>query len=200
MELKIHTKNVEINERVRNQIERKLGQLNRHLPGLSKVSVELKSEPTRSQGDRMVVQVTLSVGGSVLRAEQQASTTTGAINLVAKVLDRRIERYKSQVYRSERARQNIPLRTQQAEEGIQPILVGESETLPDGNLVRIKRFDMKPMTVAGAAFQMQMLGHSFFMFLNSESDGYNLLYERDDGNYGLIQPEASQKIYPSAQE
>ena len=191
MELKIHTKNVEINERVSNQIERKLGQLNRHLPGLSKVSVELKSEPTRSQRDRMVVQVTLSVGGSVLRAEQQASSTTAAINLVAKVLDRRIERYKSRAYRSERARQNTPLRTQQAEEGIQPAPAGDSETLPDGNLVRIKQFDMKPMTVAEAAFQMQLLGHSFFMFLNSESDGYNLLYERDDGNYGLIQPEAS---------
>ena len=59
---------------------------------------------------------------------------------------------------------------------------------------------MKPMTVAKAAFQMQMLGHSFFMFLNSETDGYNLLYERDDGNYGLIQPEASQKVYASAGE
>ena len=191
LELKIHTKNVEINERVRNQIERKLGQLNRHLPGLSKVSVELKSEPTRSQRNRMVVQVTLSVGGSVLRAEQHASSTTEAINLAAKVLERRIERYKSQAYRSERARQNIPLRTQQAEEGIQPVSAEVIETLPDGNLVRIKRFDMKPITVAKAAFQMQMLGHSFFMFLNSESDGYNLLYERDDGNYGLIQPESS---------
>jgi len=191
LDLKIHTKNVEINEQVRKQIERKLGQLNRHLPGLSKVSVELKSEPTRSLNDRMVVQVTLSVAGSVLRAEQRAFSTTRAINSVAEALDRRIERYKSRTNRSERARQNTPLRIQQAEEGIQPIPVGESQTLPDGDLVRIKRFDMKPMTVAEAAFQMQMLGHSFFMFLNNESGGYNLLYERDDGNYGLIQPEAS---------
>ena len=190
MELTIQSRNVEINDRVRSHIERKLGQLNRHLLGISGVTVELASEPTRAQRDRIVAQVTLRVGGTVLRAEQRAPSTTGAINSVAEVLDRRIERYKSHAYRSERAKQNVSLRVQQADEASEPISTEVREPLPDGNLVRVKRFNMKPMTVEEAAFQMQLLGHSFFMFLNSESDGHNVLYMREDGDFGLIQPGA----------
>ena len=191
MDLNIKTKNLEINAQVRDHIERKLGQLNRHLPGISRVTVELTSEPTRSQRDRIVAQVTLDVGGSVLRAEQRSSSTTEAINSVAEVLDRRIERYKSHAYRSERARQNVPLRTQQAEDLSQTVSEETRGMLPDGDLVRVKQFDMVPMTVEEAAFQMQLLGHGFFMFLNREANEYNLVYLRDDGNYGLIQPNAS---------
>ena len=188
MDLQIQGRNVEISDQVRNHIEQKLGQLGRQLAGLSGVTVELASEPTRSQRDRVVAQVTLNVNGSMLRAEQRAATTRSAINSVAEVLTRRIERYKSQTYRSERARQSPPMRDQEAEaaaEGISPM---ETEELPDGNLVRIKLFDMEPMTVQEAAFQMQLLGHRFFMFFNSDSGSHNVLYQRDDGNFGLIQP------------
>ena len=65
----------------------------------------------------------------------------------------------------------------------------ESTVLPEGDLVKTKRFEMKPMTVENAALQMQLLGHRFFMFFNSESDCHNVLYQRDDGDFGLIQPE-----------
>ena len=73
------------------------------------MNVELSSQATRSQSDRMVAQVTLYVDGSLLRAEQRAANAVQAINLVAGVLDRRIERYKSRIYRSERAKQVAPL-------------------------------------------------------------------------------------------
>ena len=62
------------------------------------------------------------------------------------------------------------------------------DELPGGDLVKVKRFNMKPMTVEEAAFQMQLLGHKFFMFLNSEFDRHNVLYQGEDGNFGLIQP------------
>ena len=125
----------------------------------------------------------------MLRAEQRAANAVEAINLVAGVLDRRIERYKSQTYRSERAKQVVPLGTQQAEDDPRVPAYGGSEVLNDGNLVRVKRFQMNPMTVEEAAFQMQLLGHSFFMFMNTESHEYSLLYRRDDGDLGMIQPE-----------
>ena len=191
MELKINTRNLEINDRVRQHIAEKLGRINRHIPGIGEVVVEVASEPTRSQQDRIVVQVTLDVNGAILRGEQRASSTTAAINSVAEVLDRRIERYKSRAYRSERARQQASLRIQQAEEVAQPRGFIEDEPLLDGTLVRVKQFYMEPMTVEQAAFQMQLLGHDFFMFRNSGVDQYNLLYRRDDGNYGLIQPTAT---------
>ena len=107
---------------------------------------------------------------------------------MAEVLARRIERYKSRAYHSERAKHNPTLRIQEAEEVAQGPDPLESEGLAGGDLVKVKRFNMKPMTVEDAAFQMQLLGHQFFMFLDSESDRYNVLYLRDDGNFGLIQP------------
>ena len=101
---------------------------------------------------------------------------------------RRIERYKSRAYHSERAKHSPALRSEEAEEVAQGSDVWDSEGPAGGDLVKIKRFNMKPMTVEDAAFQMQLLGHSFFMFLDTESDRYNVLYLRDDGNFGLIQP------------
>lgn len=189
MELTIHSKNLEVNDGVRNHVNRKLGQLTKHLPGIVGATVEFASEPTRSEQHRIVAQVTLNVDGSVLRAEQRAASTTAAINAAAEVLDRRIERFKSRVYRSQRARHTPALGAQEAEEQVMPAAVTEeSATLPDGDLVRIKRFEMEPITVSEAAVQMRLLGHTFFMFLDTESGGYNLLYLRDDGDYGLIQP------------
>ena len=187
MDLQIQGRNVEITDQLRSHIQQKLGQLGRHLPGLSRVAVELASEPTRAQRDQVVAQITLDVNGSMLRAEQRAANTRSAINSVTEVLTRRIERYKSQTYRSERARQNPPMRAQEAEAVAEGIDLSEAKELLDGNLVRIKRFEMESMTVEEAAFQMQLLGHRFFMFFNRESASYNVLYQRDDGNYGLIQ-------------
>jgi putative sigma-54 modulation protein len=188
LDIKIQGRNLEVDQRIRQRITQKLDQINRHLPGITYAMVELKSEFTRSQQDRIVAEVTLEVGGSILRAEQRAPNTDAAINSAVEALDRRIERYKSQAYRSERAKHNIPLRTRQAEELAQPQAAPEGEIMPSGNLVRLKWFHMKPMTVEEAAFQMRLLGHSFYMFRNSESDEYNVIYLREDGNYGLIQP------------
>lgn len=191
MELNIKAKNVDINQQLRGHIERKFSDLIRHLPAITNVSVELSSQPTRSQSDRMVAQVTLNVDGSLLRAEQRAANAVEAINLVAGVLDRRIERYKSRTYRSERAKQAIPLGTQQAEDDSLVTASEGLEVVSGGKLVKVKRFDMNPMTVEEAAFQMQLLGHRFFMFMNTESNEYSLLYQRDDGDLGMIQPESN---------
>ena len=144
MELNINANNVDVNKQLRAHIERKFGGLIRHLPAISSVQVELSSQPTRSQDDRMTVQVTLNVGGSLLRAEQRAANAIEAVNLVAGVLDRRIERYKSRTYRSERARQVVPLEAQQPEDDSRVPAYDGSEVLSAGNLVRVKRFQMNP--------------------------------------------------------
>ena len=188
MDLQIQGRNIEITDQVRRHIEDKLSHLARQLTSLSNVSVELSSESTRSKQDRVVAQVTLNVAGSILRAEQRAPDTKTAITSASEVLSRRIERYKSQTYRSQRSRQNASLGTQQAEEAALAEPPADGEVLPGGDVVKIKRFGMKPLTVEEAVFQMQLLGHAFYMFLNSETDRHNVLYQRDDGNYGLIQP------------
>ncbi len=189
MELQIQARNLELNDQVRNHASQKLGQLGRQLPTITYAVVELASEPTRAQKDRVVAQVTLDVNGTILRSEQRANNTRSAINSAADVLSRLIERYKSRVYRSERSRRAQPKPVEPASED-QALSSAEQDLapLPDGDLVRVKRFDMPSMTVDEAALQMQLLGHHFFMFLNSDTDTHNVLYQRRDGNLGLIQP------------
>ena len=104
MDLHIYGRNLEITDKTREHIESKLDQIDRHLPGISDATVELTFEPTRSHNDRIVAQVTLHVGRTLLRAQQRAATTKTAVNSAAQALDQQIKRFKSRAYRSGRSR------------------------------------------------------------------------------------------------
>ncbi len=200
MDLHIYGRNLEITDKTREHVESKLDQIDRHLPGISGASVELAYEPTRSNKDRIVAQVTLHVGGTLLRAQRRAANTKSAVNSVAQALDQQIKRYKSHAYRSQRNRQAGRGADQETEasyaDNIEPVErstdgldTADGESVNE-QVVRVKEFDMEPMSVDEAAAQMQFLGHSFYMFLDSESDKHSVLYLRGDGNYGLIQPKS----------
>ena len=201
MDLHIYGRNLEITDKTREHVVSKLAQIDRHLPGISGASVELAYEATRSNDHRIVAQVTLHVGGTLLRAQRRAASTTAAVNSVAQALDQQVKRYKSHAYRSERSRQSGRAANQETEasyanasgpdEGPAGGLEAPDSGFANGQVVRVKEFDMEPMSVDEAAVQMQFLGHSFYMFLDSESDKHSVLYLRGDGNYGLIQPKSA---------
>ena len=193
MEVRIHGRNLELDQMTRDYIDRKVSRLGRHLPGISTAAVELARENTRAQDQRVVAQATLDIDGTVLRGEERGANAMSAVDSVIGVRDRRIERYKGKVYRSEQAKKagkNASIRSA----GVPPASPDEGSTddevvEAEGRVVRVKRFPIKPTTVAEAAFQMELLGHDFFLFLDSETDQYGLLYKRQDGDYGLIRPE-----------
>ena len=130
----------------------------------------------------------------MLRGEERGANAVAAVDSVIDVMDRRIERYKGKVYKSKQVKKSggaVSIRTLEVpsvppEDGSAPEEVIQSS---HAGLVRVKRFPIKPMTVDDAAFQMELLGHDFFLFLNSETEDHNVLYRRHDGDYGLIQPE-----------
>ena len=193
MDLQIYRKNLELNDTTRDYIARKVGRLSRHLSGITVAKVEISRQNTRVQDQRVVAQITLDINGTVLRGEEQGSNAMAAVDSVIAVMARRVERYKGRVYRSKQSKKsggNVSIRTLGApatpteEGGPEEEIVGAT-----GRVVRVKGFPAKPMTLDDAAFQMDLLGHDFFMFLNSETDQYSLLYKRRDGDYGLIQPE-----------
>ncbi|MDA1127539.1 MAG: ribosome-associated translation inhibitor RaiA [Chloroflexi bacterium] len=115
MDLQISGRNLEISDQTREHVRKKLDQIDRRLPGIAGASVELAYEETRSSDDRIVAQVTLNVGGTLLRAQRRAATTSVAVNSVARALDRQIKRYKSHAYRSERSRQGGRAANQETE-------------------------------------------------------------------------------------
>ncbi len=193
MDLKMQGRNIQIDDRIRAYASQKLNRLDRLLPENSLAEVVVNSSTTRSQADRITIQATIKLGRVVLRAEQRASSANAAIDSVVDILERKIGKFKSQTYRSKRGKKSTPLRVLQAEGAEQIVDPREGTILSDGTLLRLKQFPMEPMRVEEAALQMEMVGHSFYMFLNDESGQHNVLYRRDDGNYGLIQPiEAAQ--------
>lgn len=192
MDLNIQGRNIEITRSMKEHVAAKLASLDRRLPAITRAEVEMASEPTRSQQDRVVVQVSLTIGGNLLRAQRRAASARAAVNAAADALDRQVNRWKTQTYRSERQSRHAPdadlvVREPLPANGAAPE-DGEELTAPTGDLVRIKRFDMEPMSVEEAALQMQYLDHSFYMFLDAETNRYSVIYRRADANYGLIQP------------
>jgi putative sigma-54 modulation protein len=177
MELQITGKNVELTPALRQSIERKLGKLERHLPNITEYKVEISAEKTKSPEQHFVVQVTIDSNGTLLRGVERGQDLLKAVGKVAAVMNRQIERYKGKLY--EKGRGNSLTRSEFKEEPAQP----------DRKVVKVKRFAVKPMSVAEATEQMELLGHDFFLFFNADTEELNLLYRRQDGNYGLIEPE-----------
>ena len=192
MDLHIQGRNIDITRSVKEHVAAKLSSLDRHLPALTRADVEMASESTRSQQDRVVVQVSLNVGGDLLRAQRRAGSARAAVNATVEALDRQVNRWKSQTYRSERQSRNAPDADTVIESLAPDDLIPPDDDVevvaPSGDLVRTKQFDMDPMSVENAALQMQYLDHSFYMFLDEETNRYSVLYRRADDNYGLIQP------------
>ena len=186
MDLKLQGRNIQIDDGIRAYAAQKLNRLDRLLTENSLADVVVTYSTTRSQSDRITIQATINSDGVILRAEQRASDANAAIDSVVDILERKIRKFKTQTYRSKRT--STPYRVLEAEGAEQAVDPREGAILSDGTLLRLKQFPMDPMTVEEAALQMEMVGHSFYMFLNDESGQHNVLYRREDGNYGLIQP------------
>ena len=178
MELQITGKNIEVQPTVRSYIENKLSKLNRHLPNLMECKVELSEEKTKSPQQHFVVQVTVNSKGTLLRGEERGKDLLMAIDKVAAIMDRQIKRYKGKQYA--KGRGNSLARGE---------FSPETELADQPKVVKVKQFAIKPMPVDEAIYQMELLGHSFFLFYNIDTDGLNLLYRRRDDSYGLIEPE-----------
>ena len=190
MELQIVGRNLKLSDQIRSDISRKFNRLSRHLPNITSAKVELVEGNAKAQDQRIVAQATLDIDGTVLRGEERGASATAAVDSVIQVMDRRIERYKGKVYRSKKTGKVVSLSSVEAADAVVEEEPADEELeAVDGKVVRMKRFPIKPMTLNEAAFQMELLGHNFFLFLNSETDQYSLLYSRRDGDYGLIQPE-----------
>ena len=185
MELVIKGKNLEVSEAVRKYVQGKIGKLSRHIPNISEGKVELTYEDAKAQGQRYGVQATLNCGGTLLRGEERAADFYTAVDAVADVLDRQIERYKGRVYRSGRKALSSKAASSEAEVAT----AEEEEEEFGGKVVRIKRFLVKPMSEEEALEQMELLGHDFFIFYNTATDNYSVVYRRKGGDYGIIHPE-----------
>lgn len=186
MNIVVRGTNVSMTDRVQEYVEKKVGKLERYLPIIDEARVELSQEETRSAQHRMIAQLTVRSRGKILRAEERDQDLFAAIDLVTEKMQRQIGRFKDRLYsRGQRGSETVRM----PEEAIEPIAELAAEPEPVGTIVRTKTFAVTPMSPAEALEQMELLGHDFFVFYNSDLNGINVLYRRRTGDYGLLQPE-----------
>ncbi|GLI10114.1 ribosomal subunit interface protein [Paenibacillus tyrfis] len=181
MKFNIRGENIEVTEALKDHVEKKLGRLERYFeaPPTSEVNVTLSVVK-----GMQTVEVTIPLTGLMLRAEEKHADMYAAADLVVDKLERQIRKAKTKANRKIRLDGGI-------KDLFRMELPDASYSLDDEDdyeLVRTKRFTLKPMDVEEAILQMNMVGHNFFVFSNSDTAQVNVVYKRNDGKYGLIEP------------
>jgi putative sigma-54 modulation protein len=180
-------RNLELSNRLRTDIERKLRRLERTTHDDAEVEIELIAHASHSSASANVAEVTLRNNGATLRSRAAGATPMAALDVVLDKIERQIIRTKERP-RSVRGRAadevSVVMRREAA--GTVELQPGPEQVGP--TVVKIKRFDMKPMFEEDAVAQMSELGHDFFVFHDAETDEVSVVYRRSDGNFGVIQP------------
>jgi putative sigma-54 modulation protein len=181
MQMIVKGKNIEVTGALREYAEEKIGKVSRHFDRIIKTEIEMIVEKNPKISENQVVEVTIHSSWPLIRAKESATDMYQAIDLVADKLDRRIKRMKAKVIdRSHNQGNSLK---------VAPVVPEEGEAEEEPRIVRSKTFTLKPMTPEEAALQMDLLGHTFYVFINAESGDSNVVYKRRDGHYGLIEPE-----------
>lgn len=179
----ISGKNIDVTPGLKDTIEQKLGKLERYFTPETEIIVTLSVEKERQK-----IEVTIPVKGNLIRSEQTSTDMYVSIDLVEEVIERQLRKYKNKlVARS----QGHPTAATGGSNFKKEFFECKEDTQPDDEIriVKTKRFGIKPMYAEDACIQMELLGHSFFVFCNAETDEVNVVYKRKDGAFGLIEPE-----------
>ncbi|MBR1568911.1 MAG: ribosome-associated translation inhibitor RaiA [Lachnospiraceae bacterium] len=170
----ISGKNIEVTEGLKSAVEDKLDKLDKYFTDETDVQVTFSVEK-----DRQKIEVTIPVKGSVIRAEQVSDDMYVSIDLVEEIIERQVNRYKKKLVDQQ----------QNAAYFQKEFMDDEDVEDEEIKIIRSKRFAVKPMDAEEACIQMELLGHNFFVFRNSETDEVNVVYKRKGNTYGLIEPE-----------
>lgn len=173
----IRGENIEVTDAIRSYVQKKLTKLEKYFEDTSNstahINLKIYSDKTAK------VEVTIPLPYLVLRAEETSPDMYASVDLVTDKLERQIRKHKTKINRKSR------------EKGFKEIhVIEDSEEVDNGfDIVRSKHFSLKPMDSEEAVLQMNMLGHDFFIYEDSQTDGVSIVYRRKDGRYGLIEVE-----------
>ena len=176
----VRGKNLEVPDRVRDYAERKLSRLERLLDDRTDAVVELSNESHRSAANAHIADVILVIDGTTLRSSASGPSYQAAIDTVVDKVERQARDYKE--------KPRVRARPVEEKELLRRIADGTSDGSSDRQIVKTKRFAIEPMFEEDAVAAMEELGHDFYVFVNAENERVAVLYRRNDGNYGLIEP------------
>ena len=171
MKITITGRKIEVTEGLKSYTSKKLTKLDKFFDDESAAQVTLSV-----QKDHHIIEITVYHGGMIFRAEVRDSDMYAAIDRVIDVLERQIRKQKT------RLEKKLKGGAFDTPEGFI-----DYDEEPEFKIVKTKRYDNKPMSVDEAILQMNLLGHEYYIFNNSENNDKNVVYKRKDGNYGLIE-------------
>ena len=174
MKFTISGKNIDVTEGLKAAVQDKLGKLERYFTPETEVHVTLSVEKERQK-----IEITIPMKGNIVRAEQVSDDMYVSIDLVEEIIERQLRKYKNKIVDQQQSA--VSLSKAFVEEDIE-----DDEEI---KIIRSKRFAMKPMEAEEACLQMELLGHSFYVFRNASTDEVNVVYKRKGNTYGLIEPE-----------
>ena len=174
MRYTITGRNIEVTPGLRAAVEDKIGKLERYFTPDTEVIVTLSV-----QKDRQKIEVTIPMKGNIIRAEETSNDMYVSIDLVEEIIERQIKKYKKKLIDKKQSALSFS----------EAFMQEEYEADDEIRIVKSKRFAVKPMDPEEACVQMELLGHSFYVFLNSETEEVNVVYKRRGNTYGLIEPE-----------
>ncbi|MGG0669459.1 ribosome hibernation-promoting factor, HPF/YfiA family [Sporosarcina koreensis] len=184
LDFNIRGENLEVTPAIREYVEKKVLKLERYFTEGANATAHVNLKVYNDKQTK--VEITIPMKNLTLRAEERHDDMYAAIDLIVDKLERQIRKYKTRVNRKFREREGVAAFLQSVEKERN----GNEEQVSEDSefeVVRTKQFDLKPMDQEEAILQMNMLGHSFFIFTDAESDGTHIVYKRKDGRYGLIE-------------
>ena len=174
MRFAITGKNIDVTPGLRSAVEEKMNKLERYFSPDTEVNITLSVEKERHK-----IEVTIPVKGSIIRSEQVSNDMYVSIDLVEEIIEKQLKKYKKKIID----------RSQGGGSFKQEYIDKDFEDDDEIKIVRMKKFGIKPMYPEDACVQMELLGHSFYVFRNAETDEVNVVYRRKGNTYGLIEPE-----------
>ncbi|MCI9559881.1 ribosome-associated translation inhibitor RaiA [Clostridiaceae bacterium] len=174
MRYTITGRNINVTPGIRRAVEEKIGKLDRYFNPDTEVIVTLSV-----QKDKQKIEVTIPVKGNIIRAEESSSDMYVSIDLVEEVIERQLKKYKNKIIDKKQSAQSFS----------DFFINEEAEDEEEIQIVKTKRFGIKPMDPEEACVQMELLNHNFYVFLNAETEEVNVVYKRKGHSYGLIEPE-----------
>lgn len=180
MQIKVAGRHMAVSDPIRSYAEEKIGRVAKiHDRDDMQIDVVLHVEKNPANKNRDVAEVTARMKGVVVRAEEAAPDMYAAIDLVSEKLERQMRKYKTKL---------IDRRTGRlAGKTVQAAPEPPVEEFEEARVVRTKKVDAKPMSEDEAMLQMELLGHDFFVFTHADTEAINVLYRRNNGDYGLIE-------------
>jgi len=174
MNITINGRHLTVRQDLRDLIEKKLAKFDRFFPGGADASVTCRTEKNNK-----LIEITINVGKTLFRAEEASDTFQTALDGCLNSIERQIRKNKTRLEKRMKADLVIPAPVLEDDEV-------EEEVLFD---IRRKTFPIRPMTLEEAILQMNLLGHSFYMFLDADTSKMSVVYKRHGDTYGLITPE-----------